>query len=211
MLSVACVLRSGGDYTPEHVLHLRDGVAKHLTIPHRFTCLTDTPIPGVHCILLAHDWPGWWSKLELWRPGVFPGPVLYFDLDTIITGSLDELAGAAHTFTVLRNFWVYPGHPRIGSGMMAWGCDLSAIYHKFMDAPDAYMAASQTKENWGDQGFIAWAAPFRADRWQVRFPEQVVSYKKHVLPNGDRVPEGARVVCYHGRPRPWHTDHWSAA
>lgn len=203
-LTVACVLKSGGEYKPEHVLALRAGVARHLSLPHRFVCLTDTPITDVNCILLHHDWPRWWPKLELWRPGVLTGPVLYIDLDTLIVGPIDDLA-LGHRFTVLRNVWVEADSPRIGSGLMAWDCDLSHIYRQFCTSPEAYMAAGTTRENLGDQGFIQHYAPVPMDRWQDRFPGMVVSYRRHCARG---VPAGASIVCFGGPVRPWDTALW---
>ena len=39
---VACV-RTGKRYGVEYVARLKAGVARHLTMPHRFMCLTDRP------------------------------------------------------------------------------------------------------------------------------------------------------------------------
>nr|WP_145924153.1 hypothetical protein [Halomonas elongata] len=41
---------------------------------------------------LAHGWPGWWSKLELFRP--HGGDLLYLDLDTVVRGDLQPLIDA---------------------------------------------------------------------------------------------------------------------
>ena len=117
MLTVACVLKSGGTYTPEWVGRLRAGVKRHLPREHMFVCLSDVDVPSMR-IPLEHDWPGWWSKMELFR---LPGPILYFDLDTAIVGSLsdiaDYIAEAKAPFTMLRDFYA-PSHR--GSGVMAW-------------------------------------------------------------------------------------------
>lgn len=210
MLTIACVLRSGGEYTPAHVADLRDMVARNLLLPHRFVCLSDV---AVDCerIPLEHGWPGWWSKMELWRGCLFDGPMLYFDLDTIIVGSLDEIAsGIGKRVIVLRNFWAesYGEPDRIGSGMMAWGKEagphvLVPVYLKFAKSPRTIMSAYTTTAHWGDQAFIKEnVAPDMLERWQDKFPGKVVSFKKHVIP-AKRVPDGAAVCCFHGEPRPW--------
>ena len=86
-LTIACVLRSGGDFDAEYVERLRDGVAANLSLPHRFVCLSDIEVPCER-VALRHGWPGWWSKLELFEQ--LKGRVLYFDLDTVIAGSLNR-------------------------------------------------------------------------------------------------------------------------
>lgn len=92
--TVVCVLRSGEfrerTYSPEYVVRLKRMVARNLKTPHRFVCFTDEDIPGIDCLALRLDLPGWWSKIELfrWNAGC---RLLYLDLDVLITGSLDEL------------------------------------------------------------------------------------------------------------------------
>jgi hypothetical protein len=209
MLTVVCLLRSGPVYAPRHVTRLRDVIAQHLRQPHRFVCVSNMDVPCER-IALKHDWPGYWSKIELFRPGLFEGQVVYVDLDTVIVGALDELFGAPHRFTMLQDFY-WPEHP--ASGLMAWHAgdvDLSPIYHSFVSYARAAMTARPLRGGWGDQGVIAKHAPVAPDFWQERFPGRVVSYKVHVrIPRHPRergngfVPEDAAIVCYHGRPRPW--------
>lgn len=228
-VTVACVLKSGPEYRVEHVLALAAGVRRHLSLEHRFVCLTDLdrqafdprpyrfpgfsgrferePYLGIEVVPLHHRWPGWWSKIELCRGDLFDGPVFYADLDTVIVGRLDDLV-LGHRFTVLRNFW---SDKRIGSGLMAWDTDLSAIYERFARNAPAFMAEYVTTERWGDQGFIRFNSPVPFDCWQSVAPGRVVSYKKHVVPNGGKIPDGASVIAFHGQPRPWATPLWKAA
>lgn len=198
ILTVACVLKSGGEYKQDYVRALSYAVATNLKVPHRFKCLSDLPGEGYTTIELVNDFPGWFSKIELFRKGIFPGPVFYIDLDTAITGSLDDIV-LGHTFTVLENFWT-PG--TIGSGLMAWNCDLTAIYDAFCADPKAAMAEYTTRQKFGDQGFIQAHSPVPLEHWQTKFPGRVASYRKHCL-NG--VPEGVSVICYGGKVRPWNT------
>ena len=65
MLTIATVLKSGGEYTPKHVRELREGISKHLSTPHRFVCFSDLPGKGYEVIKLKHDWPRWWPKREV--------------------------------------------------------------------------------------------------------------------------------------------------
>lgn len=209
MLTVACVLRSGGDFHADHVRHLQDGVRRWLTLPNRFVCLTDTPVAGVDCITDQNLPPKWWGKLTLFKRGLFNSPVFFADLDTVIVGPLDQIV-TGHRFTVLDNFWNgkrgLAGEARyIGSGLMAWDCDLSPIHDAFAADPARFMAEYQTKEKWGDQAFIRDHTPVPVDRWQEKHPGAVFGFKHHCK-NG--VPAGASVVCFGGRPRPWHTDLW---
>lgn len=193
MLTVACVLRSGGIYDASWVARLQAGVAKHLPIEHRFVCLSDVDVPCER-IPLQHDWPGWWSKIELFR---LPGPVLFFDLDTAIVGDMTDVAiqGQAGPFTILRDF--YRLGDGLGSGVMAWhACfNAAAVYQQFRANADFWMGTLRG----GDQFFLEHAlSPPVIRRWQDVVPGQIVSYKVHCQ-NG--IPPNARVVCLHGRPK----------
>lgn len=189
MLSVACVLRSGGDFDAEYVARLRDGVAAHLSLPHRFACLSDVDVPCER-IPLVTDWPGWLGKLELFRPGLFDGPVLYLDLDSIAVGPLDAIASHPHRFSMLSDFYS-PQHP--ASGVMAWCGDYSHIFTGFRD--DLVPEYRTFSPHRGDCGWIVTNVGHQVERLQDIAPGAFGSFKAGV-------PSTASIVCFHGRPRP---------
>jgi hypothetical protein len=197
MLTVACVLKSGGIYDATWVARLKAGVARHLPVEHRFVCLSDVAVPCER-IPLDHDWPGWWSKIELFR---LPGPVLFFDLDTAIVGDLSDIAAnsSASRLTMLRDFYA-PNH--LGSGMMSWGAAAPRrLYDIFVDAPADMMAVQRVRM--GDQAYIEEVysrsyCGLPIARWQDVLPGEIVSYKVHCRSG---IPENARVVCLHGKPK----------
>lgn len=187
MPRIVTVFRSGGEYRQEHVDRLRAQCAEHAP-GVEFLCLDDAA--------LEHDWPGWWAKMEIYR---LSGPVLYMDLDTSVIGDLAPLLDAVdrHEFIALRDF--NPKHREMGSGLMGWSGDLSRIYDAFCADPAAHMARCNTSRAWGDQGFVEPLTTGRA-HWQDILPGAVVSWKKHCAGG---VPADARVICFHGKPRPW--------
>lgn len=181
-----CVLRSGGDFKPEHVQRLARQVPG-------LVCLSDVEVPGVETWPLYYNWPGWWSKMELFRPDI-RGDLLYLDLDTVVLGSLSEFD--VGVTTVLADF-TKPG--KIGSGFMYLvEMDRPPVWAAWVQDPERHMRECVTQERWGDQGFLQ--GVLVAQRWQDVLPGRVVSYKMHGH-NGP--PKGARVVCFHGKPRPW--------
>ncbi|MCC6734893.1 MAG: hypothetical protein IT534_02050 [Bauldia sp.] len=125
-LTFLCVLRAGRKYNAEHVARLQASVARNCTIPHRFVALSDVDVPCER-IRFAHDWPIWWSKIELFRPGVAnpDGLNVYIDLDVLIVRNLDAFASYPHRFSMMRDEW-YP--KRANSSVMAWRGDTSFIY-----------------------------------------------------------------------------------
>ena len=95
-LNVVCI-KWGTKYPPEYVNHLARAVRRHLTLPHRFVCLTDDPRgidADVETKPLAEELPGWWNKLALFQPRVhdLEGTLLFIDLDMVVVGNLDGLA-----------------------------------------------------------------------------------------------------------------------
>lgn len=198
MLKVACVLRSGGEYGPHHVAWLRRMVERHLKMPYRFICLTDMDV-DCERVSLEHNWPGWWSKIELMKLSVDDGPIIYFDLDTLIINSLDDVV-IDHEFSMLRTFWP---QGLVNSSVMAWSIDLRSIYDTFVADPIGYMREYQVAGKWGDQDFIARHLPVEREYLQIKCPGRFASYKLTL--RGGYPPETTSVIVFHGKPKPWDT------
>lgn len=145
---------------------------------------------------LYHDWPGWWSKMELFRPDLHED-ILYLDLDTTIVDDIEPLIAKCRNLPIALNDFFHP--PRLASGFMYLPANFrEEIWKKWIEKPDWYMHHTRK----GDQGFLEQSWGDIAWRWQSLCPGKVVSYKVDVRPTG-KVPEEAAVVCFHGQPRPW--------
>lgn len=207
---IACVLRSGGPYGPEHVWRLQAQAATFA--PNEpFVCLSDVPVKGVTTVPLLHDWPGWWAKLELFRDDVFPdgARVLYADLDTTFVGPIERLLGRSETFIALANFYIRAKRQTVGgelgSGLMQWTAgQFGFLYDDFAALAPVVM---QECGAFGDQLFLDQTVGERK-YWQDVLPGAVVSYKLHCQ---TRVPQGASVACFHGQPKPWQVPELRAA
>jgi len=184
---VVCVLRSGGEYKPEHVYKLKKMVDEHIGLP--FYCLSDQPLECSY-LPMVQKWPKWWAKMELFR---LRPPVLYLDLDTIIRGTptfLDEMR--SKDFVIMRD--VYRGkrdHKAMQSSIMYWQIDMTWLYDRYMEQPEF-------KDAGGDQSYIE--QNVRAEYFQD-FTNEVVSYKADVCKRGPL--NSDKVVIFHGQPRPW--------
>lgn len=197
-MRVALVLRSGGEYKPEHVQTLAAQLREQRFEPF---VLSNVDVPGIERIPLRYPtWTGWWAKMELFRPDI-EGDLLYFDLDTRIVGGLSDIA-ARTEITLIDDFY-RPGK-RVSSGLMYLPAVARA--ETWVRWHDRYMHVFR-----GDGEFMNWLWRGRAKTWPEVLPGQVVSYKCHVMKDpkkakhvGDgTVPENARVVCFHGKPRPF--------
>lgn len=189
---IVTVLRSGGEYGPQHVRRLKAQIERHTSKTFLFVCLSDVRIEGVVTVPMQENWPTWFSKIELFRHFK---EAFYLDLDTTIVGDITEMIEHDHVFTMLSDLG---GRPFPTSGMMAWKGDFSGITEAFAENPDKHMRECTKHACWGDQGFIA--KHINPCSFQRIWPGAIVSYK-YDCKNG--VPENAKVVCFHGKPRPW--------
>lgn len=214
-LTVACVLRRGGQHMgtregpffAKYVRILREGVAAHLRLPHRFVCLSDVAVPCDH-IHLRSMWPGAWAKLELFRHDLFDGPVLYLDLDTVVLGELDELARAA-----LDGEFAAATHRAGGldAAVMAWRVDCSFLYRRYAWMPEYW---NHRHRQAGHRGFIESGLRRAGIGWRAiekRVPGSLIDYAD--LDPAGTIPPSARLCVFHGRPRPHELEveqfaHW---
>jgi len=196
-LTVFCVC-VGDKYHPGYVYALKEAVAKHLSVPHEFKCITTKDLPGIQTVKPFVPYQGWWSKLNLFTPGMATGPSLYFDLDVVITGSLDYLVDfTRHEFAAPAN-WAKSGYGGIQSSVMAWRGNWTAPYEYVKPQWPAVV-----NRLWGDQELI-WE--MLKDDW-VRVPG-IYSYKYHCS-QGDKRPEDMAVCVFHGEPKPIDVrDEW---
>ena len=209
MLTVWCVL-NGTKYTDNDVYILRDMVSRHLSVEHQFSCLADRQIPGVYTVISTKNWAGWWMKLELFYQ---TGKNLYLDLDTVVTGSLDDLV-VDHGLSMPSN-WAQSGHGGCQSSVIAWCGDYSDIpdqfYPVFLTNPENGNFGWYEIDGarcWGDQEFITHLMGNPGDG-DVMPMSGIKSYKYHCK-NG--LPGTAKVVCFHGEPKPAQVrDEWVRA
>lgn len=202
MLQIVCL--NAGNYLgrgKQYVEILRDSIFRNLPeeITAKFTVFTDDhedygdihkrplPEPGL---------TGWWNKLALFKAGVFhpDEKILFFDLDTVIVSGLDEIVKYEGKFAILRDFYRFDG---FGSGVMMWQGDYSHIW-------DLWDLAGRPEISGGDQAWIELRLE-KPDLWQEIFPGKFVSYKAH---SANKIPKGAAVICFHGKPRPHEVGGW---
>ena len=232
-MNIVC-LKWGDKYGPEYVNRLYSGVNRNCSIPFKFICFTDNdhglntniqtiPIDSSSLPVNQRGFQGWWFKLHLFENNNgLNGRVVYIDLDTVITGNIDHILQNTQGFVTLRDF--YRGYPpnqpprdEVGSGLLAWDHnEHDYFYSEFMPSAEKLMP----RYPGGDQ---MWIQDRQQERtyWQDHFPNQIVSFKAHCVPHRSRakvsskLPHDARIVCFHGPPRPhevahhdWMKQHW---
>lgn len=193
---VVCV-RRGDKYGPEYVTALRKMVERWV-LDAEFYCLSDSP-NDAPTIPLEDEYPGWWSKLEMFGPNVRElAPFLFVDLDTLILGNIDDIfSNCGEDFWMLRDF----NRPDGGQSAQIWvTADVAdEIWDKWSShRPEYWMSQYR-----GDQDFLE---TFNFKRFQDSF-SGMMSYKVDKLEDG---PGDARIVHFHGKPKPMSASIWAS-
>ncbi|MEL6419902.1 MAG: glycosyl transferase [Pseudomonadota bacterium] len=190
-------------------------VARNITTPFKFVCFTDST-EGVRPEVICHDLPpmlghmpkntrGKWPKSRLWARTLpdLEGPVLFLDLDVVITGTLDPFFefGEPDDVVLARNA-AKPFH-RIGQTSiyrMPVGA-LADLQEEFAADPQA--VADTYK--W-EQVFVTKKAPNGVKLWPRKW---VKHFRIECLPTfplnyfmQPTLPADARVVIFAGMPNP---------
>jgi hypothetical protein len=193
---VATVLRSGGDFTLDHAHALDRMLAEYLPGAKR-VCLSDMD-GAPNRMPLEHGWPGWWAKLELCRPDI-TGPLLYLDLDTVIVGDLAPLVEDVSTSIVLRD--LFRGRRKANAlqsaMMLLTEADRALVWQAFTSDLQRWMRRRS------DQDVYEHVLRDRVRYFQDTHPGMVVGFKSGLGRGKKRPDASARVVIFHGRPRPW--------
>lgn len=198
MITVWSVLW-GDKYAPEYVYKLKSQVERHLQMEHEFRCLTEQSLPGIETVEPVCDYPGWWQKVSLFKPGLAEGLNLYIDLDTVIIGSLDDIVTRYGNSSLAAPIAWAGNKQGFRSGVMLWNVSEATelIWGNFNPR--------HMQELRGDQDWIGSVCK----HWftAIKLP-YIASYKHNCRKSGQPYP-GARIVCFHGKPDPHEcTEEW---
>ena len=219
---VVLCMKWGTLYGPDYVNVLFNAVRDHLDGPFRFVCLTDDaaglaegiearPIPdlGIPPEKFAH---GGWPKLAVFARALhdLSGRMLFIDLDSVITGSLEPMFALEGSFRAIGggDGWRRGGPPdaevELLSGVFAMdvGGHPEVLDAFVAEGAGAY-ARAENEQAYIEKTISDWAP------WPAGW---VVSFKRHLRRSmgADLVlpvhapPEDARIVAFHGDPRPIH-------
>lgn len=208
-MKIVCVYATGGDFDAEYVEKLYDSINYYTHIP--FVCITDSDDVPRHIPQepLEYGFGGWWSKMEMFKKR--DTDILYFDLDTIITGSIDlmiEHCRGIRPF-MLSDFY---RPERLASGIMYIPVNIQELIFKdFCHHPYGIMNIFRGDQDYIEDLFRYYKVDVcRWDEWLGK--DYICSYKAHVLkqyPNSmkplDIDVTKSVIVCYHGKPRPKDT------
>ena len=200
MKTVVCVWW-GDKFSVDYVYNLKAMVERNTTVPFRFVCYSDKNIPGIETKRLKPGVEGWWNKLQMFDPAMKVGDyVLYFDLDTIITGNIDWLMNYNTWFMGIEDVGAVNAHQPhlknvLQTGVMTWDHDANShIYIDFL------MNYDRIKNQFrGDGEYLNTKInPYHRKLLQHEFPGKLKSYKYDIYPGPPE--KDVSIVCFHGRP-----------
>ena len=201
-------------YDTAYVEKLYRGFQRNLTIPFEFICLVDQNYYFEENIIAERfkrsvDQYGWMSLMELYRPDLCEGIRFTVGLDTIITGSLDDIVTSTVAKLAVCTDPIYPdmicnavtlSTPEFCEEFWGmWeGNEIQLIPQSkltFENLPSAPSEMVLMRKYYGNSPCI-----------DKVFPNRIISYKVHVknnvLPGG--VLDSASIVYFHGHPKPHH-------
>ena len=181
----------GLKYGPEHVHALVRQVARYLP-GARVVVVADRNVPHVETIRFTPEavtGPGSWSwpKLLMWS-GITGERTLWLDLDTVIVADMAPLVDRPEPVVMWRD----------PSGR---GYNTSMVLMDHDAAPQVWSARTQAVGN--DQSWASQVLGPKMPTWGTS--DGVASWKRHCRPT---MPDGTRVVFFHGRPKPWDLPEW---
>jgi hypothetical protein len=198
LLHVVCV-KWGTKYGADYVNKLYRGVTRHLTLPHDFTCFTEDPSgldEGVLTLPLVESWNNWWGKATLFAPHGLTGRLLYIDLDSVITGSLDDLGSYRGVFALMSTKEIYCEKAKDGynSSIIAWHSSFGQPIYDSLRRYYKYVLKYICR-------FDFWLemTVHNSDFVQDCFPGQFLDY---VSCCQDDVPADCRIVAFPRDPKP---------
>ena len=209
-VNVVC-MKWGSKYSSQYVNNLANMVARHLSRPCRFVCLTDDRTgvdPSIECLPLptiqipeSYDISPW-RKLGMFSKhlGDLTGKTLFLDLDIIIVDAIDEFFDFSPKFSIIEN-WTQSGE---GVGNSSVYCFTIGAHVDVLDHYNAHMD-SVLKGYDNEQIYLSKKIgdiAFWPDAW-------CKSYKRHCIPRGLKkyfatpyIPDGAKIIVFHGDPNP---------
>jgi hypothetical protein len=232
-IDCACVIHSDG-YSWDYVEKLYSMLSRHLTLKVRLHVYTepDRLVPDKFIKHELIDWQiagrkkSWWYKIQLFNPAHHSGPLLYFDLDTVITGNIDwiwqtppEYLWAVRDFKHLWRLY-FQG---MNSSVMWW--DTRKYAHIWENFKQQNLTDIMLKYP-GDQDYITDQIPipdrrfFDTDRvqswrWQCLDGGYNFEKRQHFAPNtGTQLLPLTSIVVFHGNPKPSQVEdslilqHW---
>lgn len=212
---VVLCMKWGSLYPAEYVNVLFGACRRHISGDFRFVCLTNEAegiAPGVEVYPIPdiglehrHFYHGAWPKIAVFLEELhgLSGRCLFIDLDTVVLGSLDPLFEIEGPLVAIDNApWTRELEPRTMSSVFAFdsGC-LGHVVTGLQADRDALIAKHDIEQAYlhhAVEGIRYWPKEWVVSfKYHIRRPLLIDRFLPPAAP-----PAGARLLIFHGRPRP---------
>lgn len=205
-------------FNSEHVNILARMVARNYPHPHKFICVTDDAAgidDHIGIVPLWDDYadlpsphgagnPSCYRRLKLYSEEareLFGDRIVSLDLDCVITGDLTPLWDRPEDFVVWGQ--TNPANPYNGSMQLLTAGARRQVWEDF-DPVQSPILARRRGFFGSDQAWLCACLGPNEARWTTK--DGVYSYRIDCKPRGGRLPEGARIVFFHGQIDPDHPE-----
>jgi len=208
VVNVIC-MKWGTKFPAHDVNVLHAMVKRHLTLPHRFVCLTDDRtglVEGIECFDLPeievpkHKDMSPWRKLGMLskKIGDLKGKALFLDLDLVIMDNIDCFFTYSDKLSIIEN-WTQKGQ---GVGNSAVYCFELGKYSYVLDYYNENKEEVFSKYS-NEQIYLSKKIgdiKYWPDSWCRSFkrhciPSYIIRYFKEPVQ-----PKGVKIVVFHGKP-----------
>jgi len=220
-IDCACLIH-GNYYSWRYVDNLYQNLCRNLTPRVRLHVYTE-PERSVPSHMIHHalkPWPvvpgaksSWWYKIQLFDPEFHSGPLLYFDLDTIVVNNIDWIWRlSTQDFWAVRDFrYLLLGSRSSVNSSVMW-FDTRKWWDVCRDFdPNSRFCGTKWK---GDQDYINDKIPLarkkyfdtgqiKSWRWELHDGGYNFRTRKQNAPGaGTQIPGSTSVIVFHGNPKP---------
>lgn len=206
-----CTWRWGEKFGQEYVDRLRKAVQRNVKQPYQWRVfhpeMRDAAlikVPGCFCRLRM--WDADWQERNF-----IDDRLVCIDLDTVITGPLDDLFDRDEEFVIMQGGNASNPCPYNGALQMLCAGTNHHVWNNF-----SIEAASRAPffEFPDDQGWLSYQLP-NAAGWKCGKESGVYVFRKPGWPEDDRLEDGAKLVTFSGWRNPekfkdlsWVKEHW---
>ena len=219
-------LKHGTKYSAEYVNKLHSMVKRHLSLPHKFICMTENST-SLHSDIRVIDLPktnltGWWYKPMVFDPSLgLNGTVLFIDLDVIIFKSIDKFFEYnPDDFCIIRGFRKNNKHGMNSSCFRFKSGTLSKEYNDFIKNSHSIMSRLDGDQDWMQEAITKYS--FWPDNWLMSYKWEMVENKniksiseeRYQVDVDPRYKDETSIAVFHGNPKPhqivnaWCQNHW---
>lgn len=212
----------GSKYSIDHVTRLRNGVARNMKADHRFALVSDDGREADGCEswripeadLSLTEIPGCFARLRLFDPDYLEAHkaerVVVLDLDSVITGPLDDLFERPESFLIFQGANAANPCPYNGSTWMLRRGYRPDVWSEFSVEAASKVPFYKFPE---DQAWLAHKLP-GAHGWKAG-QDGMYAFNKPGWPGGYELPVDARIVTFVAGHDPshftnlnWVRRHW---